>query len=333
MDPRSALLIKKAPFLAEETLLLAGLPADNLLQHFTQAEGWSWYADQWSILHKRFPERCHFGTEPKAKHYTAAILFLPKSRRLTEYLLQALAAQVPDGRLFVVGENRAGISSIGKQLAAYGTARKLESALHCQLWQVPIQESYAVPLLEDWFVNFAIDTPDTKLRVMSLPGVFSHGRLDIGTGLLLKHLANLPNGHLLDFGCGAGILGAALKKRYPESKVSLLDIDAFALASSRKTLTMNQLEADVIAAEDANSIPHGITALLSNPPFHQGIHTQHQVAEQLIRTAPLYLTPQGSIRLVANSFLAYPALLAQYFGAYQVLEKYQGFHIYSAQRP
>ena len=38
---------------------------------------------------------------------------------------------------------------------------------------------------------------------------------------------------MLDFGCGAGVLGAALKRRYPDSQVTMLDVDAFAVASSR----------------------------------------------------------------------------------------------------
>ncbi|HCA66231.1 MAG TPA: 16S rRNA methyltransferase, partial [Pseudomonas sp.] len=54
---------------------------------------------------------------------------------------------------------------------------------------------------------------------------------------------------LLDFGCGAGILGATLKRRYPQSELVLLDVDAFAVESSRRTLAANGLEAEVIAGD------------------------------------------------------------------------------------
>ena len=41
----------------------------------------------------------------------------------------------------------------------------------------------------------------------------------ISMELLLEHLDKLPSGHLLDFGCGAGVLGAAVKRRTnPESE-------------------------------------------------------------------------------------------------------------------
>jgi 16S rRNA (guanine1207-N2)-methyltransferase len=85
--------------------------------------------------------------------------------------------------------------------------------------------------LESLAQVFDVPLAEGPLKV-SLPGVFSHGRLDRGTELLLEHLDKLPSGHLLDFGCGAGVLGAAVKRRYPHNPATL-DVDAFAAASSR----------------------------------------------------------------------------------------------------
>src|SRR5690606_40218568 len=67
----------------------------------------------------RFPERCSFGTEPPAAAFESAVLFLPKSRDLTEYLLQALAARLAGKPLYLVGEKRAGVERAARQLAAY----------------------------------------------------------------------------------------------------------------------------------------------------------------------------------------------------------------------
>ena len=41
MDPRSAVLLRQAE-LFQRPLLLAGLPADDLLGTLPQASGWSW---------------------------------------------------------------------------------------------------------------------------------------------------------------------------------------------------------------------------------------------------------------------------------------------------
>src|SRR5690606_18204762 len=164
----------------------------------------------------------------------------------------------------------------------------------------------------------------------SLPGVFSHGRLDRGSALLLEQLDGLPAGRLLDFGCGAGIIGAALKRRYPQSDVVMLDVDAFAVQSSRLTLAANGLDAEVISGDGIDAAPQQLAAIISNPPFHQGVHTHYQASETLIEKAAQHLEPGGEMRLVANSFLRYPPLIEAHLGSCQTLASADGFRIYRA---
>ncbi|MBF7730383.1 class I SAM-dependent methyltransferase [Pseudomonas sp. N040] len=332
MDPRSEVLLRQAELFAGN-VLLAGLPADDLLGRLPEAHGWSWHAGEQAQLEARFPGRSRFGTAPDAEDFTAAVLFLPKSRELTDYLLQALACRLPGRELFLVGEKRAGIESASKQLAAFGKPRKLDSARHCQLWQVTVEQVPAQPVLETLGQHFSLELEDGPLQVISLPGVFSHGRLDRGTALLLQHLDRLPSGHLLDFGCGAGVLGAVLKRRYPASQVSLLDVDAFAIASSRLTLAANGLQAEVLAGDGIHAAPSGLAAILSNPPFHQGVHTSYAATEQLLREAASHLQGRGEIRLVANNFLQYAPLIEKHLGPCRTLAAADGFHVYRAVRP
>jgi 16S rRNA (guanine1207-N2)-methyltransferase len=331
MDPRSEVLLRQAELFGG-SVLLAGLPADDLLGQLPHAHGWSWHAGEHALLEARFAGRMHFGAQPPETSYAAAVLFLPKSRELTDYLLTALAAVLPGGLLYLVGEKRAGTERAAKQLATFGRARKLDSARHCQLWQVQVEHSPAVPDLGALAKHDSLQLADGPLNVVSLPGVFSHGRLDVGSALLLQHLEQLPDGHLLDFGCGAGVLGAALKRRYPDSQISLLDVDAFAVASSRLTLAENGLEAEVICGDGIDAAPQNLSAILSNPPFHQGVHTHYQATEHLLRQAAAHLSPGGQLRLVANSFLKYPPLIEQNLGPCQVLAEANGFRIYRANR-
>ena len=331
MDPRSEVLLRQAE-LFNGPLLLAGLPADDLLSHFPDAHGWSWHAGEHALLAARFTQRCHLGTQPAEREFHSALLFLPKSRELTEYLLNALAARLNGRELFLVGEKRAGIERAAKQLAAFGQARKLDSARHCQLWQVRVEHTPAAPNLHSLAQRYELQLADGPLSVLSLPGVFSHGRLDVGSALLLEHLDGLPSGHILDFGCGAGVLGAALKRRYPDSQITLLDVDAFAVESSRLTLAANGLEAEVISGDGIDAAPTGLSAILSNPPFHQGVHTHYQATEHLLRQASRHLAKQGELRLVANSFLKYPPLIEQHLGTCHTLIDAKGFRIYRANK-
>ncbi|MDH4583272.1 class I SAM-dependent methyltransferase [Pseudomonas sp. BN415] len=331
MDPRSEVLLRQAE-LFQRPVLLAGLPADDLLGTLPQASGWSWHAGEQAALEARFAGRSQFGTTPPDVPFAAAVLFLPKSRELTDYLLAALAARLPGGELFLVGEKRGGIERAAKQLATLGKPRKLDSARHCQLWQVNIDQAPAAPDLEALAQRYRLDLTDGPLEVVSLPGVFSHGRLDRGSALLLQQLEGLPSGHLLDFGCGAGVLGAVLKRRYPQSQLTLLDVDAFAVASSRLTLAANGLEGDVIAADGIHGAPEGLAAIISNPPFHQGVHTDYQASEDLLREARDHLLPGGELRIVANSFLKYPPLIEYHLGPCQTLAEGDGFRIYRSRR-
>ncbi|WP_324733536.1 class I SAM-dependent methyltransferase [Pseudomonas paeninsulae] len=331
MDPRSEVLLRQAELFGGP-LLLAGLPADDLLGRLPEARGWSWHAGEQALLDSRFTGRSQFGVTPPTSEFAAAVLFLPKSRELTDYLLCALAAQLAGRELFLVGEKRAGIERAAKQLAAFGRARKLDSARHCQLWQVHVEHAPATPNLETLARHYSLPLSDGPLSVISLPGVFSHGRLDTGSALLLEHLEQLPAGHLLDFGCGAGVLGAALKRRYPESQVTLLDVDAFAVASSRLTLAANGLQANVISGDGIAAAPTDLAAILSNPPFHQGVHTHYQATENLLRHAAEHLERGGQLRLVANNFLKYPPLIEQYLGPCHTLADAKGFRIYRASK-
>ncbi|SDI44837.1 16S rRNA (guanine1207-N2)-methyltransferase [Pseudomonas flavescens] len=329
MDPRSEVLLRQAG-LFSGPLLLAGLAADDLLGHLPQARGWSWHAGDHARLEARFAERSTFGVAPPQASFDSAVLFLPKSRELAGYLLDTLAARLPGGVLYLVGEKRAGVERAAKQMAAYGVPHKLDSARHCQLWQVRVEQAPATPDLSALAQRYRLPLDDGPLEVITLPGVFSHGRLDIGSALLLDHLDELPSGHLLDFGCGAGVLGAVLKRRYPHSHVTLLDVDAFAVASSRLTLAANGLEADVISGDGIAAAPSELSAILSNPPFHQGVHTHYQASEDLLRQAARHLRQGGQIRLVANRFLKYPPLIEQHVGTCQVLADSEGFRIYKA---
>ncbi|CAG8868027.1 Ribosomal RNA small subunit methyltransferase C [Pseudomonas fluorescens] len=331
MDPRSEVLLRQAE-LFQGPVLLTGLPADDLFGQLPQASGWSWHAGDQALLDSRFAGQSHYGVTVPEVAFDAAVLFMPKSRDLATYLLDALAARLAGRELYLVGEKRGGIEGGAKLLQAYGKPRKLDSARHCQLWQVTVENVPDARPLESLAERFELPLADGPLQVVTLPGVFSHGRLDKGTALLLEHLDNLPVGDVLDFGCGAGVLGATVKRRYPESRVTLLDVDAFAVASSRLTLEANGLEGEVLSGDGIDAAPMDLVLILSNPPFHTGVHTHYQTSETLLKKSREHLRKGGQLRLVANSFLRYKPLIEEALGNCETRVEAQGFKIYQATR-
>lgn len=326
MDARSEVLLRQRHCFAGNTLL-AGLPVDTLLSELPNATGWSWLINDYQQLSHSYSPRLHFGIQAPNQTFDNAVLFLPKSKELTEYLLQALSSILKvKGNLYLVGEKKAGIERAAKQLNSYNKASKLDSARHCQLWQTVIECPAPHPKPEDCYQSYQVN----GLTIKSLAGVFSHGKLDIGTQLLIQYLDNIPSGKILDFGCGAGVIGCLLKQRYSGSTVYLQDIDAFAIASAEETLRTNKLQAELITANGITHSPNQLNAIISNPPFHQGIQTDYNTTEQLLEQAIEHLVVGGELRLVANSFLRYQPIIEHAFGHCNILAEANGFRVYSA---
>lgn len=341
MDPRSEVILRQINYF-KGTLLIAGLPADHLISeltpHIGKINGWSWNTEEFRQLESLYPSQITFDTAPPQQQFDQAVIFLPKSKELTEYLLHRCASHlVENGQIFLVGEKRAGIERAAKQLSQYGKTMKLDSARHCQLWLCSVSDIVKDKPLAAWAKQYTVDTqPQQSLNIISLPGVFSYGHLDKGTAVLLPHLDGLAQGHFLDFGCGSGVIGTFLKKKYPKATITFLDIDAFALAATTMTLKANDIQIDesinIIAGRGIADAPQHLSAIISNPPFHQGIHTSYQASEDLLKQAVAHLKPHAELRIVANSFLKYPPLIEKYFGHCNTLAHSNGFHIYQAKR-
>ncbi len=72
MDPRSQVLLRNIELFTGK-LVLAGLPADQLLDQLPDAQGWSWHAGEYAELTQRFAERCVYSTQLPSVEYSAAV--------------------------------------------------------------------------------------------------------------------------------------------------------------------------------------------------------------------------------------------------------------------
>jgi 16S rRNA (guanine1207-N2)-methyltransferase len=119
-------------------------------------------------------------------------------------------------------------------------------------------------------------------------GVFSAGRLDPGTRVLLETVPPPPaRGDLLDLGTGYGPIALAMAARAPEATVWAVDINERALGLCAANAAQAGLGNVRCVTPEAPGLPGEFAAIWSNPPIRVGKEALHQMlASWLGRLAP-----------------------------------------------
>jgi 16S rRNA (guanine1207-N2)-methyltransferase len=332
MVPQSEVLIRQYEYLSGRVLFV-NAPTDDLLQHLEDNVDpfvWTWNFNDFQYFQSKHAA-VHFGTELPEGQFDQAVIFVPKAKELLNYLLHHVASRLAQGaHIFLIGEKKGGVERAAKQLQPYGKTLKLDSARHCQMWQSTLDHVVKPKQLADWAQQYTVDTPQGALTICALPGVFSQNHLDVGTAVFLPYLKQVSAGKIADFGCGAGVISAYLAKLNPKNRIFALDVDAFALASTQMTFEHNQLQPEQLEIKAVTGIedaPLFLHAIVSNPPFHQGIQTNYNASEGLCKTARKHLKSGGELWIVANRFLNYPTLIEDSFGQCEVKTDQQGFKV------
>ncbi len=135
--------------------------------------------------------------------------------------------------------------------------------------------------------------------------LFSSYTIDTGTKLLLKTLAKEIDfsriKRLVDVGCGIGVIGLSLKKKYPDIDITLQDRDALAIEFSKKNAGHNKIKEIHYSGNLAlDGIETGSQDLiLSNLPAKAG----NTVLQKFITNSLDFLTPNGICAVVVVTTL------------------------------
>ncbi|GAA3748649.1 methyltransferase [Streptomyces tremellae] len=181
-----------------------------------------------------------------------------------------------------------------------------------------------------WPVRYELprDTgPLAGRAVVAHAGVFSAERLDIGTRFFLRHLpARHGPDHVVDLGCGNGVVGTAAALANPHARVTFVDESYGALASAEATYRLNLASpqepataADFVLGDGLADMPPGsVDLVLNNPPFHSHQATSDSTARRMFTGARSALRPGGELWVVGNRHLGYHAKLRRLFGNCEV---------------
>ncbi len=186
------------------------------------------------------------------------------------------------------------------------------------------------PQSESRPVECEYDYRGERMRFVTDAGVFSKGEVDTGTRLLLEALPEEMQGDILDLGCGWGVIGISIARKWPEARVTMADVNLRALELSRENAKKNRAAVECIESDGMAALTgRAFDAVITNPPIRAG----KQVIYQMFADAAKSLKPGGALYLVirkqqgAESCIKY---LKTLFEEVEKLDKSGGFWVLRA---
>lgn len=159
-------------------------------------------------------------------------------------------------------------------------------------------------------------------------GVFSRNTVDYGSRVLIDHfdVTNLPEGTLLDVGCGYGPIGIALGTA-TKRPIEMVDINQRAVDLAFGNAKRNGVEADVHQSNIYETLHQKqYAAIISNPPIRAGKQVVHEIlsgAEPLLKTG-------GTLTVVIQKKQGAPSAkkkMEETFGNVEIVSKDKGYYI------
>lgn len=167
-----------------------------------------------------------------------------------------------------------------------------------------------------------------SFMLISASGVFSKAELDFATKLLIESTED-AKGEVLDLGCGYGVVGIAIKRKWPSVKITFADINERAVLLTRKNVANLGIAADIVQSDLFSNIHKKFDLILSNPPMAAG----RDVCYSLIADSLTCLNKGGLLRIVARHSKGGKALeekMKDVFGNVKTIAKKGGFRVYES---
>lgn len=265
-------------------------------------------------------------SQEMTKYCDTIIYYWPKDKSEAKFQLMNIISFFPiNTEIFIVGNNSSGIRSAPSILKKWIQIDKIDHGKHSILISGFIKKK-TIFILENFFKTHTWK----NLIIKSLPGVFGHKKIDVGSQLLASTFSKGITGKVLDIGSGTGFLSACILYDSPNAILTLVDNNISALKCSQSTLDSNKFNGRVVCSDLYSNIFKKFNLIISNPPFHNDLKIHFNIIEKIIRYSREYLMLKGELRFVTNSCFNYDSLLKKFFKEYCILKKTNKYKVYQA---
>ncbi len=271
------------------------------------------------------------------------ILFkIPKSKSLLIEQLIKIKNTVSQQAVFIAVDRAKDIHSstlklFEKHLGPTTTSLAVKKArlVFCQLdSDSPSLSSKQSPFPTVWTMHNKALARD--FIISNHANVYSREKLDIGGRYFIENLPKIKaNSHVIDLGCGNGVIGLSVLASEPSAIMQFFDESHMAITSAEQNINTNLPELinqcqfhlnDCLTNVDSNSVD----LILCNPPFHQQNATTDHIAWQMFKDSHRVLKKGGELRIIGNRQLAYHIKLKRIFGNEKLIASNDKFVTQSA---
>lgn len=144
-----------------------------------------------------------------------------------------------------------------------------------------------------------------SVDVETAGGIFSPGRLDLGTQVLLRTVSSPPTGDVLDLGCGWGPVALTMAMQNPQARVWAVDVNERSLDLTRRNAASLGLTGVTACTPDDVPDDVRLAQIWSNPPIRVGKEVLHSMLDRWLPR----LVPGGSAFLVVQRNLGADSLM------------------------
>ena len=159
-------------------------------------------------------------------------------------------------------------------------------------------------------------------------GVFSKDDLDYGSRLLLENVCKSEiSGEILDLGCGYGAIGIVVKNCFPNTRVTMVDINGRAIELAKLNVQHYEMDNEVVVSDSFSELVNRhFDHIILNPPIRAGKQVIYSMFEQAIK----HLHESGFLWIVmrkSHGAKSAMAKIEEIFGNCEVIDKEKGFFV------